>query len=68
MRTAFVTGGSGFIGSRLIERLAGDGWTVHALARSDAAADRVTAAGRGAGARRSARSGARSSAAPAAPR
>jgi nucleoside-diphosphate-sugar epimerase len=45
MRTAFVTGGSGFIGSRLIERLAGDGWTVRALARSDAAVERVTAAG-----------------------
>jgi nucleoside-diphosphate-sugar epimerase len=45
VRTAFVTGGSGFIGGRLIERLVGDGWTVRALARSDAAADRVTAAG-----------------------
>ena len=45
MRTAFVTGGSGFIGRRLIERLAGDGWTVRGLARSDGAAGRVTAAG-----------------------
>jgi nucleoside-diphosphate-sugar epimerase len=45
VRTAFVTGGSGFIGGRLIERLARDGWTVRALARSDAAAARVTAAG-----------------------
>jgi len=45
VRTAFVTGGSGFIGSRLIERLARDGWTVRALARSDVAAERVTAAG-----------------------
>ncbi|HWM10634.1 MAG TPA: NAD-dependent epimerase/dehydratase family protein [Solirubrobacteraceae bacterium] len=45
MRTAFVTGGSGFIGGRLVERLARDGWTVRALARSDAAAARVEAAG-----------------------
>jgi nucleoside-diphosphate-sugar epimerase len=45
VRTAFVTGGSGFIGGRLIERLVRDGWTVRALARSDAAADRVRAAG-----------------------
>src|SRR5919202_4441318 len=40
-RSAFVTGGSGFIGGRLIEALVADGWTVRALARSDAAADRV---------------------------
>jgi nucleoside-diphosphate-sugar epimerase len=45
VRTAFVTGGSGFIGSRLIERLAGDGWSVRALARSDGAAGRVRGAG-----------------------
>jgi nucleoside-diphosphate-sugar epimerase len=45
VRAAFVTGGSGFIGSRLIERLAGDGWTVRALARSDGAAARVREAG-----------------------
>ena len=44
-RAAFVTGGSGFIGGRLIERLARDGWTVRALARSDGAAGRVTAVG-----------------------
>jgi nucleoside-diphosphate-sugar epimerase len=37
-RTAFVTGGSGFIGGRLIERLTADGWRVRALARSDASA------------------------------
>jgi nucleoside-diphosphate-sugar epimerase len=42
---AFVTGGSGFIGGRLIERLRADGHTVRALARSDAAADRVRAHG-----------------------
>ena len=40
-----MTGGSGFIGGRLIERLARDGWTVRALARSDGAAGRVTAVG-----------------------
>src|SRR3954447_14957208 len=39
--TAFVTGGSGFIGGRLIERLVRDGWRVRALARSSAAAARV---------------------------
>jgi nucleoside-diphosphate-sugar epimerase len=33
-RSAFVTGGSGFIGGRLIRRLVRDGWTVRALARS----------------------------------
>lgn len=32
--TAFVTGGSGFIGGRLIARLVGEGWAVRALARS----------------------------------
>src|SRR5947199_9892651 len=41
MTTAFVTGGSGFIGGRLIERLRADGHSVRALARSDAAAARV---------------------------
>jgi nucleoside-diphosphate-sugar epimerase len=45
MPTAFVTGGSGFIGGRLIEHLTADGWTVRALARSDAAAERVGARG-----------------------
>ena len=41
MRSAFVTGGSGFIGGRLIERLVREDWTVWALARSTGAADRV---------------------------
>lgn len=43
--TAFVTGGSGFIGGRLVRRLVGDGRTVRALARSDAAAEKVAALG-----------------------
>jgi nucleoside-diphosphate-sugar epimerase len=41
MPLAFVTGGSGFVGGRLIERLVRDGWSVRALARSDRAADAV---------------------------
>jgi len=41
MPTAFVTGGSGFVGGALIERLHAEGWEVRALSRSDAAADRV---------------------------
>ena len=45
MDGAFVTGGSGFIGGRLIRRLVADGIEVRALARSDAAADKVRAAG-----------------------
>jgi nucleoside-diphosphate-sugar epimerase len=44
-KIAFVTGGSGFIGGRLVRRLVGDGWTVRALARSDPAASAVTEAG-----------------------
>ena len=43
--TAFVTGGSGFIGGALIRRLTGDGWSVRGLARSDASAEKVRAAG-----------------------
>lgn len=43
--SVFVTGGSGFIGSRLIRRLVDDGRRVRALARSDGAADKVAAAG-----------------------
>ena len=42
---AFVTGGSGFIGGRLIGRLVGEGRTVRALARSDASAARSRALG-----------------------
>jgi nucleoside-diphosphate-sugar epimerase len=34
-RSAFVTGGSGFIGGRLVRRLVRDGWSVRALARSE---------------------------------
>ncbi|HWX73851.1 MAG TPA: NAD-dependent epimerase/dehydratase family protein [Solirubrobacteraceae bacterium] len=45
MAGAFVTGGSGFIGGRLIERLCADGHEVRALARSPAAAERVRARG-----------------------
>ena len=41
MPTAFVTGGSGFIGGALIERLRREGWDVRALARSERAAERV---------------------------
>ncbi len=42
---AFVTGGSGFIGGRLVERLVDEGHSVRALARSDAAAERVAELG-----------------------
>ncbi len=45
MTNVFVTGGSGFIGGRLIERLRADGHTVRALARSESAAERVRALG-----------------------
>src|SRR3954470_21602415 len=38
---AFVTGGSGFIGGRLIMRLRDEGWDVRALVRSDGSADAV---------------------------
>src|ERR1044072_1455898 len=41
----FVTGGSGFIGGRLIERLVREGRLVRALARSEASAERVAALG-----------------------
>jgi nucleoside-diphosphate-sugar epimerase len=41
MPTAFVTGGSGFVGGALIARLRAEGWEVRALARSEAAAAKV---------------------------
>jgi nucleoside-diphosphate-sugar epimerase len=42
---AFVTGGSGFIGGRLIERLVADGNEVRALARSEGSGRKVAALG-----------------------
>jgi len=45
MSGVFLTGGSGFIGGRLIERLRADGHSVRALARSASAGDRVRALG-----------------------
>lgn len=44
-RIAFVTGGSGFVGQRLIAALIAAGWSVRALARSRSAAAAVTAVG-----------------------
>ncbi|TDC59919.1 NAD(P)-dependent oxidoreductase [Micromonospora sp. KC207] len=41
----FLTGGSGFAGGAILRRLVNDGHTVHALARSAAAADAITSAG-----------------------
>ena len=41
MPSAYVTGGSGFIGGALIERLRAEGWDVRALARSEAATARL---------------------------
>lgn len=43
--TTFVTGGSGFIGGRLIRRLVADGHRVRALARSEGSAEKVAALG-----------------------
>jgi nucleoside-diphosphate-sugar epimerase len=45
MQHAYVTGGSGFLGKRLIAALVGRGVRVTAMARSDQAAAAVTAAG-----------------------
>lgn len=45
MSSVFVTGGSGFVGGRLIERLCADGHAVRALARSDSSAERVRSLG-----------------------
>jgi nucleoside-diphosphate-sugar epimerase len=44
-RVAFVTGGSGFIGGRLVERLVTEGHPVRALARSEESARRVAGLG-----------------------
>ncbi|MGE0715011.1 MAG: NAD-dependent epimerase/dehydratase family protein [Alphaproteobacteria bacterium] len=44
-RTAFVTGGSGFVGGRLITLLAARGWQVRALARSAGAVASIRRAG-----------------------
>jgi nucleoside-diphosphate-sugar epimerase len=43
--SAFVTGGSGFIGGALVRRLVAHGWTVRALARSDASAGVISERG-----------------------
>jgi nucleoside-diphosphate-sugar epimerase len=45
MPSAFVTGGSGFIGGSLIRRLIADGWSVRGLARSDSAEAKVAKLG-----------------------
>ena len=44
-RTAFVTGGSGFVGAKLIRTLLSKGWKVRALARSQSAKAAVAALG-----------------------
>ncbi len=41
----FITGGSGFLGSRMIKRLAADGHTVFALARSEASDGKIRSLG-----------------------
>jgi nucleoside-diphosphate-sugar epimerase len=45
MPHAYITGASGFIGGALGRRLSAEGWEVTALARSDAAAEKVRANG-----------------------
>ena len=44
-KTAFVTGGSGFVGQNLIPALVREGWAVSALARSEGSAQAVAALG-----------------------
>jgi len=44
-RVAFVTGGSGFVGGKLIQALVSRGWEVRALARGQKAAASVKALG-----------------------
>src|SRR5215469_5610386 len=44
-RVAFVTGGSGFVGGRLIRELVAQGWQVRALVRGQKAAASVAALG-----------------------
>lgn len=45
MPTAFVTGGSGFLGRRPVGHLVTQGWAVRALARSETAAAALRSAG-----------------------
>jgi nucleoside-diphosphate-sugar epimerase len=40
-RSALVTGGTGFVGSHVVERLLAEGWAVHALVRAGAKLDRL---------------------------
>jgi len=44
-QTAFVTGGSGFVGGRLIQALVAQGWQVRALVRGQKAAASVATLG-----------------------
>jgi nucleoside-diphosphate-sugar epimerase len=44
-RTCLVTGGSGFVGGRLIELLCQDGWRIRAIGRSSEALKRVESLG-----------------------
>jgi nucleoside-diphosphate-sugar epimerase len=44
-KAALVTGGSGFVGSRLIQMLVADGWSVRAIGRSTEACRKITRLG-----------------------